>query len=364
MRITNHIVLLLALATVIPFAGCKREQPETFPFETPVPETYDFPFVDFSGQSARLDQLSEMMAYIETANEQGVQLDLAVLNDMFSNENDDANGNFTFSSSKQIKDKVFEPDLPLFASYFERIVTASKSIDTAKNGTAGVLYNTEGTSSRLFDENGFELAELIEKGLMGALCYYQATAVYLGDEKMNVDNEEVVEGEGTAMAHHWDEAYGYLGVTTEFPNDLENVAYWGKYCVRHDASIGSVEALSGAFRRGRAGILWQRYDERDSAIVAVREAWENVAAVSALHYINAALLSMTDDYTRNHVLSEAYGFIKCLFYNPERRITQAQIDQVLALIGDNLYETSAADLQEARDLLAGYYGWENQKTNL
>jgi len=52
---------------------------------------------------------------------------------------------------------------------------------------------------------------------MGACLYYQATSVYMGASKMDVDNETIVPGEGTAMQHHWDEAFGYFSVPKDFP---------------------------------------------------------------------------------------------------------------------------------------------------
>ena len=63
---------------------------------------------------------------------------------------------------------------------------------------------------------------------MGAVFYYRATSVYLTDEGMEVDNEEIIAGEGTAMEHHWDEAYGYFGASDSFPNEVEKARYLGE----------------------------------------------------------------------------------------------------------------------------------------
>ncbi len=353
----------VALA-LLSFSSCRKEpvDPTVEPLE--VPDTYSFENISFSGQTERLNQLEEMVTYMKTSNQMGVQLDKAVLNAMFANTNGDANGNFSFSSEKDIKSKTFEPHLTIFDGYFNDIVAASQSMDTGSNGVAGVLFSADGTESRLHDAQGFEPVQLIEKILMGALMYYQATGVYLEDEKMNVDNKSVVEGEGTAMQHHWDEAYGYLGVSIDFPDNTEDVRFWGKYCVGRDALLGTNERLSLAFLIGRAAITEDRLDERDSAIADVRKEWENVCAGTAIHYINQGINNIGDDYVRNHALSEAVAFTYSLFYNPERRITEAQIDEVINLIGDNLYEVSTTDLQASRDLLAGIYGWESIKSAL
>jgi hypothetical protein len=59
---------------------------------------------------------------------------------------------------------------------------------------------------------------------------------------------------------------------------------------------------------------------------------------------------------RNHVLTEAIGFVNALRFSPVRKISDTQVDQVLGFIGTNLYEVKAADLDKARDLLATVYG--------
>jgi len=73
---------------------------------------------------------------------------------------------------------------------------------------------------------------------------------------------------------------------------------------------------------------------------------------------------MGDDLIRNHVLSEAHVFVKNLFYNPERRISDAQMDQVIDLIGTNFYQANSDDLQVARDVLAEIYDVEDIKSAL
>ncbi|MEX2595574.1 MAG: DUF4856 domain-containing protein [Salibacteraceae bacterium] len=355
----SAVMLATVLATL---QSCDKDPVEFSEPKTPVPSTYSFDNVNYSGQTARLNQLEELSAYLKTANTSGVELDVEVIRAMFENSGGDGNGNFSFSSDKQLVDKCFQPHLDRFDDYFIQIAAASTSNEPASNGVAGVMV--DGDKSYLFDENGFEYTQLIEKGIMGAVFYYQATEVYLGSSKMNVDNETVEEGKGTAMEHHWDEAYGYLGVTNDFPENTEDIRFWGKYCVSRDGLLGTNEHLSGAFRAGRAAIVLDRYDERDSAIAEIRKSWEDVSAATAVHYLNEGLANMSNDLTRNHVLSEAYAFVGNLFYNPEKRITQSEIDQVLDLIGTNLYEVNADDLQEARDLLSDIYGYEDVKTAL
>ena len=361
---TLKFFALIVLATAL-VSGCKEDPVDVdLPAPVKVPETFDFDNVSYAGQIERLNQLEEMSTYLKTANTAGVELDQSVLKAMFENTGDNADGNFTFTSSKQLKDKCFEPDHALIASYFSSAVAASQSNDAGSNGVAGRITSAGGSDSRLFDEYGWEPQQLIEKVLMGAVFYYQATSVYLSSDKMDVDNEVIEEGQGTSMQHHWDEAYGYFGATNEFPEDTENVRFWAKYCNGRDPFLNLNEKLGDALRTGRAAINVERYDTRDEAIDEVRKQWELVCAATAIHYINGGIDNISDDFTRNHELTEAFAFIHCLQYNEDKVISAGQIDELKDYIGNNLYEASSDDLASARDLLAQIYGLEDVKTSL
>jgi len=360
--LVSKLFPLTCMALLLGVSSCKDEV-QIREKKFTVPSTYSFDNVDYSGQIARLDQLDEMVSYIETAIKAKDQIESEVLMEMFSNANENGGGNFSFSSSKQLSDKCFGPHVQKVEAYFDQIELISTSQNEAVNGVAGFSENNSG-GIRLYDENGVELSEMIEKTIMGAVFYYQATAVYLDNDKMNVDNETVVEGQGTAMQHHWDEAYGYLGVSNDFPASTESLRFWGKYCDRRNDLLSSNASLSEAFRMGRAAIDNEEYDLRDAAIVEVRKNWEKVCVATIIHYLNEAVDNLGDDHTRNHVLSEAHVFIESLFYNPDKIISNNDLDEVLTKIGTNFYEVSAQDLQSARDLLSTIYEMDNIKSAL
>lgn len=362
---TTHIARV-SFVLLFFIGACKPDPIEPdLPQTVLIPETYSFDNVSFSGQTDRINQLDEMIEYMESANQEGITLQLGVLNDMFSNKDGNGNGFFTFSSTKQLRDKCFEPDLAIFQGYFEKIVLTSQSTKPASNGQAGRMYSSsEPGKSKLFDENGWEYSEVFEKAVMGAVFYYQATSHYLTPEKMDVDNTTVTPDEGTPMQHHWDEAYGYLAVSTNFPNELENLKFWGKYCNGREAVLNTNTDLSYAFRMGRQAINVQRYDKRDEALINVKKAWETVCVGTALHYLNSAIANIGDDFARNHALSEGTGFISNLFYNDTRVISEVQINEIQSLIGNNLYEVTADNLISARDKLAAIYKLEDKKSIL
>ncbi|MEM7036136.1 MAG: DUF4856 domain-containing protein, partial [Bacteroidota bacterium] len=212
---------------------------------------------------------------------------------------------------------------------------------------------------------GIEYTQLIEKGLMSAVFYYQATSVYMGDDRIgeSVDNETVVEGKGTDMEHHWDEAFGYLGVEIDFPAN-DDVRFYGKYCNSRNDVLATNDTLMNAFLWGRAAISAGDMTTKNVARDAVRDQWERVVAGTAIHYINGGKADIADDALRNHQLSEAIAFVGALKYNPTKKISDAQIQTVLDNIGTNLYQVTAANLDAARDLLSSVYGMDDVKDAL
>jgi hypothetical protein len=350
---------LLVLATLVVVSACEDNTYE-------IPTTYDaFENVSYSGQTQRLAMLTEMTNYLKTSNTSGVVLDADKLKAMYAN--DAANAGFigTYDASKQLKSKTLENQQTTFEGLMDAIEMASQSTVAAADGTAGVSTSADGEKNYLLNERGVEYTQLIEKGLMGACFYYQATAVYFGSGKMDVDNETVEPGEGTDMEHHWDEAFGYWGVPQNFPSSTDGLAFWGKYSNTVDAVLGTNQKLMDAFLKGRAAITNKDLETRDEAIIEARAEWEHVVAGTAIHYFNDGLENTGDFTRRAHALSEAIAFVYSLQFNPEKSMTNDQVNEILtAFTGSsdftamNLYNTTDADIQAAKNLLAGYMGWD------
>ena len=330
----------------------------------PVPTTFVFndangnSTVDYSGQTDRINQLSELIAKIKTGKT--VVLNAQDLKDMFSNIGGNGNGNFSFTSTKQLKDKCFSLDQAMIESFMDSAAIASQSyMNTASNGQAGVL--TSGTSSYLFDKNGKQYAEVVEKSIMGACFMYQALNHYFGDAQMSVDNTTAVDaGAGkyyTQMEHHWDEAFGYFGVAIDFPTNT-TAKFWGKYCNSQDANLGSNAVMMNNFLKGRAAISNDKMGDRNAAIQALRIMWEDICANQALKYLNEGIAYFgVDDAKFLHVMSEAYGFSHALRYSPEatRRMSQPEVDALVALFGDNFWDLTNSDLQAIKTAIEAKY---------
>lgn len=314
--------------------------------------------VDYSGQTDRLNQLSEMVTLMKTGTT--TALSAQDIKDMFANTGGNGNGLFSFTSSKQLEDKCFSLDVPMFQSWMDDLALASASNGSAaSDGQAGVL--STGTSTYLFDANGKEHVQFIEKGLMGAVFLNQALNEYFGDVKMNVDNTSAVDpSQGkyyTTMEHHFDEAFGYFGVDTNFPTTVPN-RFWGKYCDNQNAALNSNADMMNNFLKGRAAITGKELGDRDQAIAAIRNEWEAISAYQAMAYIDGAIANFgIDDAKFLHELSEAYAFAWNLRYAPveTRKMSPSEHSALMAQFPANFWSITLADLNNIKNTINAKY---------
>jgi hypothetical protein len=369
-KILFPAILILAVA----FTSCRKKttEPEPEPEPTPtgptytIPTSYTFANVNYTGQTQRLDMMAEMKTYMSTGNTSLTVLSATKLKDMYANANSQFTNTALNSAGKDIKSKTFLVDQTIFETYMDNIAAASTSTVAGSNGVAGVVTSPSNpTKKYLCDANGVEWTQVIEKGIMGSLMYYQTTAVYLDASKIgnSVDNSTVVAGQGTAMEHHWDEAFGYFGVPVDFPTNTAGIRFWGKYCNDRN-TILSTNSIMNAFLKGRAAISNKDYTTRDAQVTLIRDTWEKVIAATIISYVNATKTNITDDAVRNHNLSEIKGFLMNLKCNPTKKISATQISSLETLLGTNFYTITITNLDQIKDDLSTIYGLDAVKNTL
>lgn len=360
------ILLLLSISSFL-FTSCSEDDDKNITEQ--VPTSYNFNNVDFSGQTERLNQLDEIITYIKTAST-GAKVETDILLDMFANTDGNGNGNFSFISTKQLKDKTANDAQVDIISFMSAISEISGTNEDGGSGKAGIVKS--GTRQYLLAANGFDYKEFIEKGLMGACFFNQITNGYLSPDKMNVDNSTMVEGKNyTVMQHHWDEAFGYLGANINWNTDKTDQRYWAKYSDKSNSEktsglMDSPTILMNAFIKGRYAINQKDYTERNNQIEIIVKQLEIVAATTAISYLNASVQNFADDAMRCHQLSEVYGCIWGLNYIDfqKRVISKAIIDKMLADLGNDFYDVTIEQLNTLRDELASIYNLESIKANL
>lgn len=369
MKITK--TLLLSIGIIALSCSKSDDDDSTTSNSINLPSTYNFENVSFTGQENRLNMLSEIVSYIKTANT-GATLSQTQLEDMFLNNGYNWSNTTLSGVTKQLGNKVSDEAQIDFPGWFGAIEAASNSTVAGSNGVAGLVSSNDAAKTYLFDPSGLEHAQLIEKGAMGAIFYYQANTVYFGDSKMNVDNDSVIIGKGTDMQHHWDEAFGYFGAPLNFAAADFTYAsgsaydrFWLKYTNGRNDVLNLNKTLMTSFIKGREAIGRKDNVDRDEAISEIRTAWEKISAATAIHYLNGAKADFADDALRMHQLSEAYAFIWSLKFNPEQVLTDVQIqDDILNTYFGNLWNISIADINTVRDLLSSAYGFDAVKETI
>lgn len=366
-------------ATSIMMASCKKDEPSAeVPVATVFPSTYNFDNVSYKGQTQRLDMLEAMTAELKKANA-GTQVDSSLLARMYSNSGNPFGDAILDGSGKQLKNKTYSSVGAFNASYFEYLMKRQGDIsqfagNTWSAGSAGVA--TSGTKSYFFDENGVEYTQIIEKGLMGAVFYYNIAEVYTRPGKIgaSVDNIIVTPEEGTDMEHHWDEAFGYFGAPIDFSSSVTvNARYHAKYSKKgQTAGLETTDKVMGQFIKGRYGITNKNYDYRDQAATQLRVEYEKILVTTAIHYLNSSKSNFADNALRNHALSEAYAFIFSLAYNSDKVISNTDFDMVKSYFEvaagpttvPSFLAITVADINSAIDKLSSVYSLDAVKATL
>ena len=340
-----------------------------------IPATYEFTrngetTVSYSGQNERLDMLATIKSTLLSAGDNGEIISEQALLNAFNNVGGNGSGLFAFESTKQLKDKTFQPDLDdqLFEQLFANAAAASTAGQQASNGVAGLITRESKGTTVLVDANGREFTQLIEKGLMGSVFYNQIYNTYFSDVRTgdNVENTILREGKNyNDMEHHWDEAFGYwnppLDFTSDWPSERANEdRFWSHYSNIVDPSLGTNSIIMEAFKEGRTAIVNNDLATKNTARTTVAENLELVAAATAVHYLNDALEAINNGSIGDafHVMSEVWAFTNALRYNPNRKLSLDAIDEIMNQdlgANGNFWNVTPEGLNKAKATLVNTY---------
>jgi hypothetical protein len=364
---------LIAFATVTTFTSCKKDtkEPES---ETEVPTTpsytiptsYNFTNTNFSSSTTRISMLGELTSYIRSTHTSTTAtqptIDAQKLKNMFANANAMFASSDLNASGIQLKDKTESAFQSVLESSFEDaaaasvVAAANATTSTASNGVKGKIISP--TRAVLVNANGFEYKEFVEKGIMGAVFYYQATKIISNIN--SYDNTTVVNG-ATAQEKAWDEAFGYFGVPVDFPTNTTGLKNWGSYANSVNSAISCNATMMDAFLKGRAAISNKDNTARDAAAKVITTNWEKVAAAKCISYLKGAKNNLTDAGTLHHNLSEGHGFITSFQYNPSKLISDADIATLLGYFGGNLFTITQTNIDNAISKLETVFSLDASK---
>lgn len=282
--------------------------------------------------------------------------------------------------------------------------------DLVREWFKGIADNSQdsdklGTPMAYTTDDGVDMSQMINKVLIGAVPYYQATGVYLGG-LLERDNSEARDGTDpyTSMEHAWDEAFGYFGAARDYSrysdeqlagkvddftfdsNGDGSIDFKSEYNFGLSRNAGKrdkggsgvdfTQQIFNAFLAGRTAITNQGTVAEISAHrQAAANGMEKVIAATVVHYINDTLSDMSALGTADENIAnlnkhwaEMKGYTVALQYNPFRLITDGQLAELHGIMGkapiyekpgSNAYNTQVANYKRAKDVMQAAYGFSN-----
>jgi hypothetical protein len=366
--------IILPLLAIAVLTGCKKDDatpPAAVPalkYETPA--TYNFSNVAYPGQTDRLNMLAALKSEVSKSHAGNV-VDEQTLLDMYSNPTEDGAA-FTDpdqpllgSSKKNLSGKTE----PLAKTAMEKLLkeialesTKTGGADTAYDGKAGLVpYKT---GHILVNKHGQEYAQLVEKGLMGSCFYYQIASKYLSDTKIGKDKDGTEELDKTEAGkdytnreHHFDEAFGYFGVPTNWDKVQDNdanpeVRFWGKYCTKRNDLL-KTNAIFDNFIKGRAAIGADGgyHVDQEAEVTKIKETLEQIAAATAINYLKKSA-SEGDLGKKLHSLTEGLCFLRATQYGGPN-VQPADVKEIEELLNNgNFFTITPTQINAAVDKLS------------
>ncbi len=193
---------------------------------------------------------------------------------------------------------------------------------TPAMGEEGGLLGT-----RLLDENGLELEQMVQKGSFGAALYNHALDVINGDLGNSAAIDKLVKIHGTGPAF---DPTATTAAATYSRRRSNQTTQTGPFYDIRTALITAKAAIEGG----------SDFDsQRDQALANYLLAWEESNFATVIYYCNATKVQLqaagSDDEALGnamHAYAEGVGFAHGFKGLATKKISDAQIDAILALL--------------------------------
>ncbi len=275
-------------------------------------------------QLAVVNQLKLITDEAKKGRIKGVKVDGTVLTTLFTNGN---------PSLKTVGTSYYNGRLEGTNGWLQEL---SKSSGTTYTPAATITGEGGIFGAYLFDENGLEMEQMIEKGMFGSVLYKHATDIVAS---------------GNLTLEKADQLLAILGANPTFPNTptasktpSPDVAM-ANYASRRDKNDGKgyYSELKSNFIKLQAAVkAGDKYKtEQTEASKAILLAWEKVNAATIINYCHAIIANMSNTTTTDaqkaaslHAYGECVGFVHGWRTVPQqhKKITDSQIDEVLVLL--------------------------------
>lgn len=321
MKYINNIFYVAIASSVL--VSCKDDDVKS---PLSVPTTYDVAAfsTNTASQLGVVTRVGKMAREAQKGRTNGVPVSADSLNYWFTTGN---------PSVKSVSTTYFVGLLEGTNGYLAEIAKASGNTYTPAAPVAGNEGGQFG--GYLFDENGLEIEQLIEKGQFGAVNYKYATDLL----------------SGTYTEATPDQVMAILGMSPTFPSSnnatkhAQPDKYMAIYAGRRDKNDGNglYTSLKNNFLKLQAAIkAGDNYKvEQQEAAAAIKLTWEKVNAATIINYCHTVTSTMSNTSTTDaqkasalHAYGECVGFVLGWRTIPQmhKRITDNQIDEILTLL--------------------------------
>ncbi|MCU0338369.1 MAG: hypothetical protein MUE30_00670 [Spirosomaceae bacterium] len=313
------LVVASVLAGIVLLSSCQKEE-VTAPLV--IPTSYDASKFDqnAAAQLAVVTAINDMTNEAKKGRVLGGKVSDATMKTIFAAGNPSAKSQTTTYFAGRLENE-----------WFTETAKASGTTYTPgdpKTKGQGGMYG-----GYLFDENGLEIEQLIEKGTFGATLFNHAVSLVNGP--MTV---------ATA-----DQLMAIMGVSPLFPNSATATSSarpdraMGNYAARRDKNDGNglYTKLKNDFLKLQAALkAGDKYNkERDEAVDGIMENWEKVNAATIINYCHSVIGTMSQTTTTDaqkssalHAYGECVGFAHGFRTISRKKITDAQLDEILTLL--------------------------------
>jgi hypothetical protein len=319
MKRNSFVNSFLALSISVTLWSCnKDERPDLV-----IPDRYESPNfnANASVQLAVTNQLKSLTDEAKKARVNGTIITKATLDNLFTT------GTTSLKSQCSV---YYAGKLEGTGGYFDEIAKASGGTYTP---SANISGNGGTYGGYLFDENGLEIEQLIEKGQFGAVLYKHLSEL-LGS---NITETSI------------DQAMAIIGLNPTFPNSSDATKhpqpdkFLAVYAARRDKNDGNgfYSQLKRNFIKLKAAIqAGSEYNqERDEAVGEIKLLVEKINAATIINYCHSVIATMSNTNPTDaqkgsalHAYGECVGFIHGWRTLGNKKISDAQIDETLTLL--------------------------------
>ena len=353
----KNLSILSLLSIAITFASCQKNEENTIQLRTKIDvnsitstTAYQSTFVDASNNStvdfsagyAKLEMFRGLNTYINLNKTQVISADVS--KNLFANIGNpftvDYNSNFALLNTsgfnlKSLTAASFSTnDANAVRQKIEADLTANAALGNsfsliASNGVAGKL------GVYMVDAKGIEVAQIIQKGLIGAFQIDYINNVLLS-AGLNADNTKKVDGKNyTQLEQNWDQAYAVLTTSPIFlagsTDAVRGTSEFGLGSYVWEYNKTNYSNIYLSFLKGRAAIVNNDRVELEKQALFIRTQFELAIANSALGYL-VKWGTSTTDATRAHAIGEGLGFIYSLRFCKTNTVDAKFSDDVLTTL--------------------------------